>query len=241
VGRHGEGFHNVAESFYGTAAWDCYWSLQDGNETVTWADAHLTATGVAQAQKAHKFWASQIKDQKIPTPESYYSSPLTRCMETAKNTFSGLDLPSRHPFVPTIKELFREAIGAHTCDRRSSKTAIHQNFPTYLFEEGFKEEDPLWDPLLRETDSAQDARSKIVLDDVFSSDDATYLSVSSHSGEIGSLLRVVGHRTFGLGTGQVIPVLVKAETVSGTAPTSTIAPWTTVTTCATPPPTQTPA
>lgn len=42
---------------------------------------------------------------------------------------------------------------------------------------------------MRETDSAQDARSKIVLDDVFSNDDATYLSVTSHSGEIGALLR----------------------------------------------------
>ena len=88
-----------------------------------------------------------------------------------------------------IKELFREAIGVHTCDRRSSKSEIQKAYPSYVFEEGFKEEDPLWDPIVRETDSAQDARSKIVLDDVFGSDDKTYLSVTSHSGEIGSLLR----------------------------------------------------
>jgi hypothetical protein len=42
---------------------------------------------------------------------------------------------------------------------------------------------------VRETDSARDARSKIVLDDVFGKDDATYLSVTSHSGEISALLR----------------------------------------------------
>jgi hypothetical protein len=62
-------------------------------------------------------------------------------------------------------------------------------FPTFTFEKGFEMEDPLWDPIVRETDSSQDARSKIVLDDVFSTDDGTYLSISSHSGEIGSILR----------------------------------------------------
>ena len=52
---------------------------------------------------------------------------------------------------------------------------------------------------------------------------------------------VLGHRTFGLGTGQVIPVLVKADTVDGNAPTTTIAPYTTVSTCTAPPATSTPA
>jgi len=235
MGRHGEGFHNVAESYYGTPAWDCYWSEKEGNGTVIWADAHLTPAGIAQAVKANKFWAQQIATEKIPTPESYYTSPLARCLATANITFSGLNLPSRHPFIPEVKELFREAIGVHTCDRRSSKTAIHEMFPTFTFEEGFKEDDPLWDPIVRETDSSQDARSKIVLDDVFSHDDGTYLSISSHSGEIGSLLRVLGHRKFGLSTGQVIPVLVKAEKFDGKAPTTTIAPYTTVSTCTGPP------
>jgi hypothetical protein len=50
------------------------------------------------------------------------------------------------------------------------------------------------------------------------------------------MIAVLGHRDFGLSTGAVIPVLVKAETVDGTAPTSSIEPYTTVSTCATPPP-----
>lgn len=50
---------------------------------------------------------------------------------------------------------------------------------------------------------------------------------------------VLGHRTFGLSTGQVIPVLVKAETVEGEAPMSTVAPYTTVSTCSAPPATST--
>ena len=47
---------------------------------------------------------------------------------------------------------------------------------------------------------------------------------------------VIGHRDFGLNTGSVIPVLVKAETAEGPAPTTSIEPYTTVSTCATPPP-----
>ena len=36
LARHGEGFHNTAESFYGTPAWDCFWAEQYGNSTTTW-------------------------------------------------------------------------------------------------------------------------------------------------------------------------------------------------------------
>lgn len=93
MGRHGEGYHNVAESFYGTPAWDCYWSKLDGNDTVTWADAHITPKGEAQALVAHEFWKKALVETKIPAPEKYYSSPLDRCVATANLTFEGLDLP----------------------------------------------------------------------------------------------------------------------------------------------------
>jgi len=167
----------------------CYWSLQDGNETSTWSDALLTSSGIAQAEKANTFWRSQISSQKIPTPESYYTSPLLRCLATANITFSGLELPEDRPFVPTIKELFREALGVHTCDRRSSKSVIAEQYPDWPFEKGFAEDDPLWDKDHRETNEAMDIRLREALDDVFSSDENTYISISSHSGAIGSILR----------------------------------------------------
>jgi broad specificity phosphatase PhoE len=156
---------------------------------MTWVDAHLTEAGIDQALKANAFWASQISIQRIPTPESYYSSPLTRCLDTANLTFSNLPLPDSQPFIPTIKELFREVIGVHTCDRRSSKSFIEERYPEWKLEEGFKEEDPLWSASERESDEAMDVRSKRVLDDVFESDGNTWISISSHSGEIGSILR----------------------------------------------------
>lgn len=167
----------------------CYWSLQDGNSTSTWSDALLTPLGKFQALSAHAFWTFQLTLQKQPAPESYYTSPLLRCMATASLTFSNLELPADRPFKPLIKELIREAIGVHTCDRRSSKTIIAKHYPNWEFESGFSEEDPLWDAELRETNEAMDRRLRQALDEIFESDNNTYISISSHSGAIGSVLR----------------------------------------------------
>lgn len=218
----------------------------------------MTETGIQQAQKANRFWAEEIAARKIPTPESYYTSPLDRCLATANWTFAGLKLPSTHPFVPEVKEvspppilpsaektepcgcrfspprsqqLLREGIGIHTCDRRSSKSDIHSTYPTYAFEPDFAETDPLWTADERESDSAQEARLTRLLDDLFTHDRGTYLSLTSHSGSIAAVLRAVGHRPFGLVTGAVIPVLVRAETIAGAAPSTSIAPSTPAPTC----------
>lgn len=123
MGRHGEGNHNVAERRYGTALWDvrrlfflagsrrtllmmnqCHYSLLDGDETGNWVDARLNEVGIAQAELAHRTWERQI-EAKIPPPQSYYVSPLNRCLATAAITFRGLDLPGVNPFRPMIKEV----------------------------------------------------------------------------------------------------------------------------------------
>ena len=52
---------------------------------------------------------------------------------------------------------------------------------------------------------------KKLLDDIFTNDVSTYISFTTHSGSIASLLRVIGHRQFRLPTGALIPVFVKAE------------------------------
>ena len=234
MGRHGEGFHNAAETFYGTPAWNCYWSLLDGNGTAVWRDARLTSKGIAQALKANQFWLSRIQLQNITTPQSYYTSPLSRSLATANLTFSGLPLPASSPFIPTVKALLREGISEHTCDSRSNKSYIAATYPTYKFEPGFPEYDQLWTGVTSETDVAEDFRSKTVLDNIFSTDKNTYMSFTSHSGEIASLLRVLGHRSFSLGTGAVIPVLIKAETLQGTS-TITSQAWTPSPHCTVPP------
>ena len=188
LGRHGDGFHNDAEAYYGTPAWNCYYSLVNGNATSTWSDARLSPLGINQALGVNAFWARQLESQKQPAPQSYYTSSLTRCLQTANYTFNGLDLPASHPFVPEVKELLREGISGHTCDRRGSHTYIKDAFPGYRIEKGFSETDELWQALHGETSIDQSVRSKIVLDEIFRKDRSTYISITSHSGEIASIL-----------------------------------------------------
>jgi broad specificity phosphatase PhoE len=238
LGRHGQGWHNVAEAKYGTKAWDvrwplpllltvnpiillielthlqCYYSALDGFDNITWADATLTSTGQDQAKDVATVWKQQIP-LGIPLPESYYVSPLTRTIETADLSFSTLDLPQDKPYKPLIKELLREALGVHTCDRRSTRNHISSTFSHVAFEPGFSDADLLWEADYREPDSARRYRLNQFLDDVFASDENVFLSMTSHSGAIASILEAIGHRKFALKTGGVVPVFVKAVRVEG--------------------------
>ena len=119
LGRHGEGYHNVAESQYGTAAWDVrsfllfaafadvvqdYWSKLEGNDSMHWADARLTDKGKQQARLAHDTWEQAIASG-LPPPQAYYCSPLDRCLETARLTFGDLPLPPDRKYRPNVKEV----------------------------------------------------------------------------------------------------------------------------------------
>jgi broad specificity phosphatase PhoE len=196
----------------------------------------------------------------MPAPQSYYVSPLWRCLETADITFASLDtdLPKDRPYKPLIKEGFRETIGAHTCDRRSRKSELHtrwEEMKGYKFENSFTEEDELWKPRDRETDNATDDRIEEALDEVWKVDKNEWISVTAHSGAISSFLRgmfhsseartlkadniaVIGHRKFGLETGGVIPVIVKTVKAEGKKPVREGDKWMTITMC--PKPTEVP-
>lgn len=89
---------------------------------------------------------------------------------------------------------------------------------------------------MAETSHAQDIRSMKALRQIFepSKKNDCFVSITSHSGEISSILRVLGHRPFNLKTGAVIPVLVKAENVDK-APSTHSAPWTVSPHCTEPP------
>ncbi|KAI2464047.1 phosphoglycerate mutase-like protein [Annulohypoxylon bovei var. microspora] len=236
MARHGEGYHNAAETYYGTPAWNCYWGPLEGNGTTVWRDARLTDAGIAQCTKASTFWKNALAVEKIPAPQSYYSSPLLRSSTTANLTFNGLDLPAGRPFAPTIKEYFREGISMRTCDERSNKTYIHSLLPAFKFEEEFTEDDELWKGYEGETSDAQLKRTRIVLDDIFSNDDSTWISITSHSGQISTNLKVLNHITFSLSTGQAIPALIKAENLRKVeSATTTVQSWTAEATCNAPP------
>lgn len=170
------------------------------------ADARLTPTGKAQAQLAGRTFRSAW-GRGMPRPQQYRCSPLSRCLETCDLTFAGPD----RPFVLVV-EGFREAIGEHTCDRRSTRSEIEGEWgDRFVFEEGFTEEDRLWTKDERESNEKLDARLRSALDGLWQGKggDAVYWSITTHSGAIGALLRVLGHKPFGPQTGSVLPVVVK--------------------------------
>ncbi|CAE6444331.1 unnamed protein product [Rhizoctonia solani] len=217
-GRHGQGWHNLAESTYGTAAWDDYWSKLNGDGNITWGpDALLTDLGKQQAQLAHNTWATELaKADPVPLPTKLFSSPMSRAASTLDITFTGILLTEsgkKDKVQPYVMEGLREVYGVHTCDKRRTKTYIRETYNDFGIEPGFTEEDELWTADHRETNDEADARLKATLDTIFGrllGSKDTFISVTAHSGAIGAALRVLGHRAYSLPTGGVIPVVIKA-------------------------------
>lgn len=108
-------------------------------------------------------------------------------------------------------------------------------WPEFAFEPDFEEDDPLWDPDWRESPTHEVFRLRLLLDDIFANDKNTFMSLTSHSGAISSLLRGIGHREFQLQTGGVIPVFVMGQRHERARPATGIDPPTKAPSCKTPP------
>lgn len=218
LGRHGNGYHNIAERYYGSLAWDCHFSALDGDPdgVMIWSDAHLSKEGIRQARELNSFWTQQVAKQKMSLPQTWYVSPLDRAMETAQVTFEGLlkgEESQGDKLHAVVMERLREGTGIHTCDRRSDVSYIREHYPSYdaTFDPLLTEHDEFWDPDHRETEDALTLRLNRLVDSIMQVDSHERVSITAHSGTIGALLRVMGHRKFPLGTGGVIPVFVKVE------------------------------
>ncbi|KDQ22254.1 hypothetical protein PLEOSDRAFT_62372 [Pleurotus ostreatus PC15] len=214
LGRHGEGFHNVAEAKYGTPAWDAHWSKLDGDGEIVWGpDAELTPLGISQAQTAHNAFATEFASG-LRIPDATYVSPLSRALRTFEITFDGLS--DRRGKAESRKR--PEQYGVHTCDLRRSRTFIFSTFshitalPPKLDAHSpfpLTENDELWTADERETSEHVAARVKTVLDVVFEKERGDFVSITAHSGMINGFLASIGRPSFSLGTGGVLPVVVK--------------------------------
>ena len=85
-----------------------------------------------------------------------------------------------------------EDSGEHTCDLRSSRTTLHQEFPWIHFENGFTEEDPLWTADHRETDAEHDIRTRRALDR-FMKANGTCMYLSQQRQIAGALITMCRH------------------------------------------------
>lgn len=214
LARHGIGWHNVAETKYGTDDWNDQYSKLDGADGLHWVDARLTPEGEEQAKSVAAHWARQHRSLGMPVPESFYCSPLIRCLQTARTTHAGPEWgpDGSNRYRPVIKEKLRETYGVHTCDRRSPKRAIQVRFPECVFEDGFSELDLLWSAEERETPEQQDLRLRECLDEIFATDNNTWISVTAHSGTSRAIMKILEFpREWRLKPGEMVPIAVEAQ------------------------------
>lgn len=148
----------------------------------------------------------------MPIPMRHYTSPLTRCLETTRLAFYGLETAkSREKHKTVIKEGLRERIGVHTCDRRQTRSWIHEAYPDYEIEAGFTENDELWEPDNRESSNEHIPRIRKLLKDIFEDDSENAVSLSAHSGAIRALYAATGHREVWVGAGVMVPMIIKVD------------------------------
>lgn len=212
LGRHGQGFHNLANSKYGEKAWNEYWLKICGDGEIVWApDPELTDLGNSQATDNHDQLEIELEDG-LEVPSKWYTSPFRRSVDTLIGTWDGIvDLTAVKPL---IMEDLRETIGVHICDKRSTKTVIADKYCDrgFIIEDSFEEEDVYFKPDYREKVWEQALRQNRLFQYIFDTTSAAddIISVTSHSGSIRTQLMVLGHRPFAIGTGGMIPVFVKA-------------------------------
>lgn len=88
-------------------------------------------------------------------------------------------------------------------------------YPSFVFGDSFSENDELWDPKIRETETNKDERMTKFLEYLFENNDNIFVALTSHSGVIATLLIVLGYREFKPQAGDVFPLLVKRQVVNG--------------------------
>jgi broad specificity phosphatase PhoE len=178
---------------------------------VTWVDAKLVETGIEDAEALSRFWIDATKNYSMPLPKTIYTSPLARCLETTKLTYQDVMSAHKQPFHPVVKELLRERLTGHTCDKRSSKSWIAENYPDFVFEEGFEEDDTLWEEKKESTEELEEltARKQRLLEDIFTNDSSQVIAVTTHSYSIYGIQEAVGAEHYRVGEGVMVPLLVK--------------------------------
>lgn len=188
-------------------------SLAHGGK-LTWVDALLVDEGIAQANKLATFWTQDAKIDGTPLPQTVYSSPLARCLETTRLVYGPVMDQQHSELHPIVKEALRERLTNHTCDKRSSRSWIEKNYPDFIIEEGFTENDNLWkanEP--PETEAQHIARKRLLLEDIFEHDDSQFISLTMHSYAVSAILAVVGYPKFRVGEGVLVPLFVRAERI----------------------------
>lgn len=186
-------------------------SFLNGDDKETWFDAHLTDVGIQQARDLNTFWTDLIATDGAPLPQTLFTSPLARCLQTTEYIFGPLMVAHSQPFQPIVKELLRERITLHTCDLRRPASWIRENYPSYELEAGFAEADGFGRDGHAETDDEHVARKQAALEDVWSRECGDVVSLTVHSYAIRAIQAACGGKTCRTREGTSIAILVRGE------------------------------
>ncbi|KAI5067158.1 hypothetical protein GOP47_0018238 [Adiantum capillus-veneris] len=197
--RHAQGYHNVV----GEQDYEAYMSYD-------YVDASVTPLGWDQVDRLRRHLEKINLTQKV---ELVVTSPLMRTMQTAVGAFGGPkfdESDSSPPLMvqngggsncPAVSssgcppfiavELCREHMGVHPCDKRQSVSTYRTIFPSIDFSEIEVDDDTLWKPDVRETNSELIDRGTRFLE-WLSRREEREIAVVSHSGFLTHLLRIWG-------------------------------------------------
>lgn len=142
--RHGVATHNIP--MVGPTGQHIRPDLSD----IRFFDAPLVAQGIRESHDLGKYLQTYLGDNVI---DEVISSPLTRCLQTAKEISKEIGIVSKW----RVREELREAFGVHYSDKRRSKGMLETEWPNVHFE--ISENDECWKPKSRE--SIQDVEQRI--------------------------------------------------------------------------------
>lgn len=230
--RHGFGYHNKKHTEVGTVEWDVrltpvpprpacaithlhqrYWSHLQGDDQSTWFDALLTPEGIQQAQDLCTFWNNLIDEAGAPLPQTIYTSPLARCLQTSLHAFKPVMETHGAAFSPIVKEDLRERDTLHTCDKRRPRSWIEANWAGYRIEERLAEDDPFADRQTPESDAEHIARKQRAFEEIFDGDAGEFLELTIHSQAMWTVLLMLGEDIFRVREATSIALLVRGERV----------------------------
>ncbi|KAI1082215.1 phosphoglycerate mutase-like protein [Whalleya microplaca] len=208
--RHGTSVHNVKMAELKLAGrsseWNDYWGYEKGDGEREWFDAELVGKGIAQAEELAKLW-DQSDKKALPLPETVYTSPLARCLETTKLIFKNI---LGKGIRPVVKEGLRERLTGRPCDARHPPSWIKERYPDFEIEQGFPEANENWKDRSSESIEDHEVRVRALFEDIFTNDKSTIISFTTHSYAISSILAVINHTDFWLEECGVAPLFVKA-------------------------------
>ncbi|ATY65208.1 phosphoglycerate mutase family [Cordyceps militaris] len=208
--RHGEGYHNLMKTLSEDEQGEENHDAQLPDEAACF-DAFLTPVGVAQATALSGLWLASIAADGLPVPQTLYTSPLARCLQTGQLYLQPIMDAHSLPYGPLVKERLRERLTMHSGNKRRPRAWIAENWPACVIEEGFSEEDVMGTLPRPETEEENRVRVLEVLADVFEADASEVVAWTFHSLSMRALLGGLGMVPFKLQPATTIAVLVRGE------------------------------